>query len=737
MPEPVHPPLVVRNISTMTLKRSASNITPPSIRRSKPTCVGFTPFAALNVEDGEIVYQACLLVSGQCHDFGEFSEGDYVSVQCTDGFTESSAAQNWPTSNGNWKSLVMLSPGANYLNFELHHAGVVSSSHKLIINYVPLLQLPPLHLAIMVAKDSPLLIDCLSSKQGSISSAHSGIDAAIAKFRTTAYMWQALTAEDMRQKGLGRRSFRLDEEWNLNTTTERAFRAVPNAPSIARTVAKVHIVRTEKTVAELRDPNYAQQNSSGLQRDELHNIFEDALRGYGGPFASINRPVVAGLILDSTYSPETKLIHAHAALGCHRHNGLSLGIFGSHLTYSWPRFFEEIPACLLDRTPTDDTVGNDNGECNSLREACFVGQGAFLHEVGHAFGADHTTGIMARGYSKHWPRNFLSRFETENDCKWDLQDALRFKSLPHFRTPGDKLLSKLIEQALIDIKPEISSNSDGISVSCSAGIAFVETSYNGKTNRTQLMDWKAPCTSITLPNIDQSYDRTKPLSLEVLAMNGKSRTIKDVWRFLKQVSIIRIPGSDIVLRKQSVRSDALEADSDESHYTEWALLIQEKGSDGQLHHATSIDLRVGCWMDGAVVYYADGHTTNCGVPNQRSYGGHASQKQDLPSNVNIAKVEIRKSSRAWGSLWGVRMTLENGTRWGELHDVDSEDCYEQEGETGVLQPAEGEKIVGFYGQSCVGGGYCCEFGIITAPKERELPDVVYDMSELQNKADDQ
>lgn len=721
----------------MTLKRSASNITPPSIRRSKPTCIGFTPFAALNIEDGEVVYQACLLVSGQCHDFGEFSEDDFVSVLCSDGFTESSGGQNWPTSNGKWKSLVMLSPGANYVNFELHHAGAVSSAHKIIVNYVPLLQLPPLHLAIMVAKDSPLLIDCPSSKHGSISSAHRGIDAAIAKFRTTAYMWQALTAEDLRQKGLGRRSFRLDEEWNVNTTTERAFKPVPDTASVTRTVAKVHIVSSEKTVAELRDPDYAQQNSHGRKRDELHKIFEDALRAYGGSFASTNRPVVAGLVLDSTYSPETNLIHAHAALGCHKRNGLSLGIFGSHLTYSWPRFFEEIPACLLDRTPTDDTVGNDNGECNTLREACFVGQGAFLHEVGHAFGADHTTGIMARGYSKHWPRNFLPRFETENDCKWDLQDVLRFKTMPHFRMPGDKMVAKEIGQASIDIKPEVNTESESISVSCAAGLAFIEIEYDGQGRRMELTDWKAPCTTIAFPKIDQEYDRTKPLSLTVLAMNGKQRGVKDVWHFLKHTSFIRIPGSDMVLRKRSVRSEDLEASDDENRYCEWALLLQEKGADGRLHRATSIDLRVGCTMDGAVVYYEDGHRTNCGKANQRSFGGHASDRQDIPPNSEIAKVEIRKTSSGWGCLDGIRMTLDNGARWGELHASDSDDYHEESGQTEVLEPADGEKIVGFFGRSDNGSGFCCEFGIITAPKDREMSEVVYDMKELRNRLEDQ
>ena len=80
--------------------------------------------------------------------------------------------------------------------------------------YEPLLQTPPLHLAIMVAKDSPLLVDCPPAKFGAFSTAHSSLDAAVAKFRTTALMWQAQTAEDMRMKSLGRRSFRLEEVQN-------------------------------------------------------------------------------------------------------------------------------------------------------------------------------------------------------------------------------------------------------------------------------------------------------------------------------------------------------------------------------------------------------------------------------------------------------------------------------------------------------------------------------------------
>ena len=711
---------------------------PPALRRTKPDCVGYTPFVVRNVEDGETVHQACLLVSGQCHYFFEASETDFVSVKCTDGFTEASGFQNWPVASGTWKALVMLSPGANHLEFELHHAGGVSGSHKIIVNYLPLLQLPPLHLAVMVAKDSPLLIDCPPAKQGAISSAHSGLEAAIAKFRTTAYMWVALTAEDMRLKGLGRRSFRLDEEWSLKTTTQAAFQQFPDAPSKTGTVPKVHIVRSEKTVAQLRHEDFAQQSPHARNPDDLHKIFEEALKAYGGPFASSNRPVVAGLILDSAYSIENNLIHAHAALGCHKTNGVSLGIFGSHLTYSWPRFLEEIPACLFDHTSAGDMVGNDSGECNTLREACFVGQGAFLHEVGHAFGADHTSGIMARGYSKHWSRNFIAHMESDNDATWDLQDALRFRMTPHFKLPGDEMTSKAIVQAGIDIKPILDTTCEGLSVTCTAGLARIEISDGDEIKRTELMDWKRPCTHFSISDFDQHHDRTKPVRISVLAINGKQRTVKDVWRLLRQTTFIRIPGSDFLLRKQSVMSDAL--DSGENYrypreYFDWAMLLHEKGADGKLHRATAIDLRVGCTMDGAVVYYADGHRANCGPPGRIQFGGHASQKEILPKNANIVKVELRKAPSGLGSLQGIRMTLDNGTRWGELHEFDSTDHYHKDEETIALEPADGDRVVGFFGQSEKSSGYTYEFGIITAPKDRELPENVYDMRELKNLGD--
>ena len=72
--------------------------------------------------------------------------------------------QCWPLVDGKIKVLVMLSPGLNKIVFQLGSGS--ASGVEISVNYVPLLQCPPLHLAIMVASDSPLIIDCPPAKHG-------------------------------------------------------------------------------------------------------------------------------------------------------------------------------------------------------------------------------------------------------------------------------------------------------------------------------------------------------------------------------------------------------------------------------------------------------------------------------------------------------------------------------------------------------------------------------------------
>ncbi|KAL4978265.1 putative peptidase family-domain-containing protein [Aspergillus desertorum] len=755
-------------------------------RRVQPTPVEKRPFRLTNITDGEVVHQTCLSLHGECQVFDYGHETNYVSILVSHMLTNASGntnvpAQHWPLHKGHWKALAMLSPGQNTLTLSLHHASGIHDTMTITVTYIPLLQLPPLHLAVLVASDSPLLIDCPPAKYGAISTAHSTLDAAIAKLRMAAYMWQAFTAEDFRQKGLGRRSFRLDEEWGCDTTSIHGSREADGC--VMRNIAKVHIIRTDKTVAQIRDAQVAQQNPRGRDRDALHRYFETALSASGPPFTASCRPVVAGMILDSHYSAEQSLILGHAALGCHKPDGISLGIFGSHLAYSWPRFLEEVPACLTDNMPTGDTVGNDNGECASMRAACFVGQGAFLHEVGHAFGAGHTSGIMARGYSTCWGMGFVEHKRnmitdnlaghgrkanrTKNEAKWDLRDLLQFKLLPHFALPEDEPVQNQSEfrRAAVNIRPGLpaddydstNENKDGdeegaeyLQVTCKAGLAQV--TIQGGDNEPIISytkaasGWKGDCTLFRInSDILNTFDRTRPLRVTALGMNGKERTVSDAWNVLKDKPYISIPGSKVVLRKQAVQSDGFgeKKNDDDEAFIPWAMLLYHRGKDGKLHRATSIDLRVGCTMDGAVVYYADGWHENCGPARDaggrpHQFGGHASELHDLPEGESIAKVLICHEDDGWGSLAGIRMVLSNGEAWGHLNSgkVKGDEDLEQpesEGEgVTALEPGEDEVVVGFYGQSAKNSGFCYQFGILTAPKDVQLPEAAYDMLETSN-----
>lgn len=203
-------------------------------------------FSVENATEGETVHQRCVLLFGQCSILEDTPDG-FVSLQATDCFGKTSSAQNWPTSSGWWRALVMLSLGQNDISFTLHTPGGAppSRAHALTLNYQPLLQLPPLHLAILVARDSPLLIDCPPAKMGALSSAHGTLDAAVAKLRMTAYMWQAVTAESMRHMGLGRRSFRLDEEWGVDTTSRAALQEATGARHAGMS-ARIYVVRCEQ-----------------------------------------------------------------------------------------------------------------------------------------------------------------------------------------------------------------------------------------------------------------------------------------------------------------------------------------------------------------------------------------------------------------------------------------------------------------------------------------------------------
>lgn len=352
----------------------------------------------------------------------------------------------WPVSDSHFKALIYMMPGANRVKFDfsspkLTNSGTSNPLHTsyLTIHMVHNSNAPPVHLAIMMGKDSPGTFDAVPAR---IEREGNGLETAVRKFRMAAYLWQAYTTEQMRRNSFGRRCFRFDEEWTQGTSNYR-----DREMGTMRSEARIHIVKCDKTVEELRNLNRTGQNG------ELFGIGIEAMKNYFQPKDG-QKLYVSCLILDSHWDPQAKDILAHAALGGGA-GDISLGIFGSHCLQSYPTSFEEVAPAFTDCTPTDlNYVANDANESGSSWEACNIGMGAHLHETGHMLGLPHRpSGVMLRDYV-HFNRSFVAReaYSTRtkskgglvleaDECTWHRLDCIHFRSHPCFRLPNDPPLS--------------------------------------------------------------------------------------------------------------------------------------------------------------------------------------------------------------------------------------------------------------------------------------------------------
>ena len=396
----------------------------------------------LNITDGAWVNQKVLLLFGCIGQATDTTIHGYINIASLE---DSFPLISWPVSSSYFKALVYLSPGRNRLRIDFSSPKLVNSNNSnsihasyLTIHMLPNLSNPPLQLAILLGKDSPATFDALPSH---VENGSNGLDIAISKFRMAAGLWQAFTSENMNRNRLGRRVFRFEEEFIPGTSSSR-----DRELGTMRSEARVHVIRSHLTVAELRDTNIAQQNEATKSGD-LFSIAADAVQKHFH-LAPGQKQYVAVLILDSHW--DGKLITGHAALGGSA-GDTGLAVFGSHALHAYPSCLEEIVSAFSDCTITDTNhVANDCEESGSNWEAATIGIGAHLHEVGHLFGNPHReNGIMLRDFVR-FNRSFLTResFSTrtkskgeivlrEDECLWHRLDCLRFRSHPCFARPGD------------------------------------------------------------------------------------------------------------------------------------------------------------------------------------------------------------------------------------------------------------------------------------------------------------
>ena len=397
------------------------------------------------------VFQKILLVTGQIGPDPDIKQYDGTLTIFHDANGQVCPPTAWLVSASYFKALVYLTPGWNNLRLEFTSPALSRTQHLIFsseirVHYVPLNNAPPLDLVVLLGSDSPGTFDAAPER---VQREGNDLDVAIKKYRMAAHLWQAFTAENMFRWGFGRRSFRFDEEWQLSTVSQRDMEA-----GKMKNETKIHVVRTDRTVAQLRDIQIAQQYTDAQRKGELFDIAKEAVKRHFKMQAGQKR-YTAVLLLDTHWDNQLELIRGHAALGGSS-DDLSLAIFGSHCLQSYPSCIEEVQLAFTDCTRTDTKyVANDCRECGSNWEAANIGIGAHLHEVGHLFGSPHQeSGIMMRDYTM-LNRTFVARepystrtksqglrvCRVEDECKWHRLDALRFLIHPCFRIPGDSGLN--------------------------------------------------------------------------------------------------------------------------------------------------------------------------------------------------------------------------------------------------------------------------------------------------------
>lgn len=509
-----------------------------------------------------------------------------------------------------------------------------------MLNYLPFNQVPPLQLAIIVAKDSPCTYDAVPER---IKREGNGLDTAIRKYRMAAHLWQAFTAEQMHRNKFGRRCFRFEEEWQTGSLTLRDWEA-----GVMRNETKIHVIRSEKTVAEIRDLDIAQQSEHGKKKGELFSIAIDTIKRHFG-LRSGQTQYVAALFLDSHWDPEVGTIRGHAALGGGS-DGLQLAIFGSQALQSYPTCLEEVVPAFMDCTRTDlRYVANDCNQSGTSWEATNIGIGAHLHEVGHLFGCPHQeSGVMLRDYvtlnrtfmvkeafSTRTQTQGLRVCRSEDECNWHRLDVLRFRFHPCFRTPADfsppNLHSSIQYYALENGKVMFSSPS---------GISFVEIyPMDGEELCKSWIDYVNPeARNGGLPNrITLSVNALKEkipenrrkckIKLQIFSGGSGNLTVDDFGELLSKSYLVPLPARrSTVRRDEGFKINTLNrlTDLPQSLETRQGFKGQKLGQsqlDGsrpeqiildstnlQTKLLTSVKIYSGYALDGVEFCYEDGHS---------------------------------------------------------------------------------------------------------------------------------
>lgn len=461
------------------------------------------------------VHSRLLLVKGTC---ASSTDGEIRISTAHENFP----TQSFPVRKGQFKALVHLSPGENTIKLTCFDGSRLWES-SWAVNYIPLLQNPPLHLCIIVGSDSPLIYDNVPDSEHA-----ANLDTAIKKLRLAGYLWQAYTGSQMSANGLGHRTFRLNEAWQRDTLS--------CCDQSLRNTATVRVLRSKYTTAEIRDPKRAQQNSNATEKNSLFDIALEAIR----PEFPEDRNHIAALFLDSHY--ENGLVTGHAALGAGSVTAQhSLAIFGSHSLFSWPSSLESVVPCFMDERYVNRSYCSVDGEGDQYWIACNVGIGAMMHEVGHLFGCPHQrSGVMMRDYIR-LSRSFIateppgpSALEGD-ECSWHRLDLLRFRAHPCYALPNDHVSR--------DGAPHLFGVDQGVLVKSKSGILVVEIYLEGDEFPRSWIEYveKSVFEAILSEHeLRSRADGEGKIRINIIALNGSSTSTDDITDLLETQQVSQL-----------------------------------------------------------------------------------------------------------------------------------------------------------------------------------------------------
>ena len=557
------------------------------------------------------VHQKVLRLYGQIGDPSQPVDGTLVLYHHQDSFPTT----HWPVSDSHFKALVHLNPGPNKLRLDftspksLSHGNSTSGHSSYInINFLPLVNAPPLQLVILLGRDSPGTYDAVPERV-----AREGNDLAMAtrKFRMAAYLWQAFTGEQMYRNGFGRRCFRLEEEWQTGSLSIR-----DRESGQMRNEARVHVVRSSKTTAELRDLDVAQQYEKATRKGDLFSIAMDDVRGYFNP-ASGQTQYVSVLLLDSHWDNRAKTIRGHAALGGGG-GGIQLAICGSHSIQSYPSCLEEVVPAFSDCTRTDTTfVANDCNEAGSNWESANIGIGAHLHETGHLFGCPHQEhGVMLRDYVR-LNRTFLCRepystrskspgmrlCQPTDECTWHRLDTLRFRHHPCFRLPTD--LPPTTEDGIC----VWSVDNGKVLVTAPSGVSFIEIYPEGDDVCHSWFEYlngdavgSGSPRQVVLTESDVRSrigedKKTKKLQIKVFSTGGGEHTVDDFGKLKSKDSVVKLRNGQLGFRGSQLGQSSQHGTRPESLVLHGATIQTKLLRSIRVFHGFAVDGLEFCYED--------------------------------------------------------------------------------------------------------------------------------------------